>query len=243
VNISILQWNVWYKEDIHNIAKFLKETNADVVCLQELTIDSPEQTVQNTVSFIAEQLGYDYAHQDITFEDDDTKLANAVFSRFPITKKDSAWINKPTGTNHYDDEYRAYVEVTLDIDGTELIVGTVHMSYTDAFEPTDRKLHETAKLLQHIGSKTSNFILTGDFNAQPDSEVVKRIAKKLNHVGPDYKERTWTTKPFSYEGFEAVTLDWRLDYIFATPDIKVKSAVVLDTDFSDHLPIIARIEV
>lgn len=38
MKLSVLQWNVWYKEDIRNIAKFLREHPADVICLQELTI-------------------------------------------------------------------------------------------------------------------------------------------------------------------------------------------------------------
>lgn len=34
--LSILQWNVWYLEDIKNTAQFLSENKADVICLQEL---------------------------------------------------------------------------------------------------------------------------------------------------------------------------------------------------------------
>ncbi len=242
MKVSIFQWNVLYKEDIRNIAGFLKKTNPDIACLQELTIDNPKQHVQNTVEYIAKELGYNYANEIITFEDDRLKLSNAIYSRFPISSKHNAWINEPTGTNHYDDEYRAYVEATLDVNGHELTVATVHMSYTNAFKVTDRKLKETDRLLEQIKDFKKNFVITGDFNAEPDSEVIKRVSQYLVNAGPDKSQKSWTTKPFSYDGFEANTLDWRLDYIFVTPDIKINSAEILKTEYSDHLPILATLE-
>lgn len=241
--VSILQWNIWYKEDIRNIAKFLKEVNADLVCLQELTINSPDQPEKDTVVFIAKELGFEFVHKEITFENDDIKLANAIFSRFPINSKRTEWINEPTGTGHYDDEYRAYVEADIEINDKVLKVGTVHMSYTNAFEITDRKREENKKLLEAVANNDENFILTGDFNAKPDSEVINQISTKLKNVGPNYSIKSWTTKPFSYDGFEANTLDWRLDYIFATPDIKATSSEILSTEFSDHLPLLAKVEI
>lgn len=239
MEISVLQWNIWYKEKIEDIATFLMSNKADVICLQELSIDSPEQSVKNAVTYIAKQLGYEYAHQEIAFENDDMKLANAIFSKYPINDSRTTWINEPTGTGHYDDEYRAYVEVDLDINGKPLCVGTVHMSYTNAFQPTPRKLEESYKLIDLITKKTKNYILTGDFNAEPKSDVMKQIDDRLVNAGPDYTGKTWTTKPFSYDGFEATDLNWRLDYIFTTPDIVSNSAEILKTDLSDHLPIFA----
>ena len=37
---------------------------------------------------------------------------------------------------------------------------------------------------------------------------------------------TWTTKHFSYNGFTETELNWKLDYIFTTKDIKVKETKV-----------------
>lgn len=36
-------------------------------------------------------------------------------------------------------------------------------------------------------------------------------------------------------------LDWRLDYIFGSSDIVVNSSEVLQTEFSDHLPVIIEV--
>lgn len=240
--VSILQWNTWYLEDIKNIAQFLSENKTDVVCLQELTINFDQQNNIHTPNYIAKQLGYHVYFQEITFADKEMKLANAVFSKYPVTNTRTVWVNKEQGSGNYDDENRAYVEATLDVDGEELTIGTVHMSYTHKFEPSERKLAETTNLVEAIEQNKKRFVLTGDFNAVPGSQVLTAIEQVLTNCGPEYSENTWTTKPFSYGGFEANTLDWRLDYIFATNDIKASKAQVLSTDYSDHLPVLVEIE-
>ena len=242
MEISILQWNIWYKEDIRNIAAFLLANPADIICLQELT-RGYQQIESDTIEYIAKRLGYHYHFQEIPFDDNRWTQANCIFSKFPIVAKDYRWINEPTGTGHYDDEYRAYIEATMKVDDKELTIGTTHMSYTNGFVGSVRKEQETDKLLDIISSKKQCYIFTGDLNAAPDSNTVSRISKVLNSVGPDIIEKTWTTKPFSYDGFVENGLNWRLDYIFASNDIQIASSEVLETDFSDHLPILAQLRI
>lgn len=242
MKLSILQWNVWYKEDIRNIAQFLREHPADVICLQELTIqDAPE--IGHSPDYIAQQLGYHHFYKEIDLgEGKSINIANGIFSKYPVLHTDWQWINEASGTGHYDDEYRAYVEVTLGVNGTQIAIATTHMSYTNAFTSTPRKLQETKRLADILKTKKSHFIFTGDLNAPPDSPTINTISGNLQNVGPDFTEPTWTTKPFSYDGFEETELKWRLDYIFATPDIVVTDAKVINTDYSDHLPVWAQIE-
>lgn len=114
------------------------------------------------------------------------------------------------------------------------------MSYTHRFEPTPEKRIETDKLVEILKSKNERFLFTGDLNALPGSYTVSEVEKHLKNAGPDFDAKTWTTKPFSYNGFEASTLDWRLDYVFATPDVQIKAAKVLETPYSDHLPILVE---
>lgn len=241
-SISILQWNVWYLEDIKNITTFMKENKADIICLQELTIDFDKQNNIHTPEYIAKELGYNVHYQEITFADKSVKLANAIFSKYELSGTRTVWVNQEQGSGSYDDENRAYVEVKVTVDGKELTVGTVHMSYTHAFEPSERKLQETDLLVKTIKDNHKNYVLTGDFNAQPDSEVIHRIEKHVRNLGPDYDQKTWTTKPFSYNGFEANALEHRLDYVFGSNDIHVSEAAVLRTDYSDHLPILTVVD-
>lgn len=241
MNLTLLQWNIWYKEDIRNIARFLLEHPADVICLQELTIqDIPE--IGHTPDYLAKQLGYHYFYKAIDLGKGKIPIANGIFSRYPILSKNWQWINESTGTGHYDDENRAYVEVTLDVGGHKVTIATTHMSYTNAFVSTPRKQQETAQLVKILQSKKQNFVFTGDLNATPYSHTIEAVSGVLRNVGPDLDQNTWTTKPFSYDGFEETELKWRLDYIFATPDVKTTSSKVIKTEYSDHLPVRAEVE-
>ncbi len=43
--MKVLQWNIWYKEDINNIASELKRIDADVVCIQELSFIDKDRKI------------------------------------------------------------------------------------------------------------------------------------------------------------------------------------------------------
>lgn len=240
INVSLLQWNIWYLEDINNIAKFLNENKTDIICAQELTINFDKQSYIDTPNYLAKKLGYHIYFQDISFDGKDMKLANAILSKYPITKTRTVRVNREQGSGNYDDENRAYIEAIIDIQGVLLTVGTVHMSYTHKFEPSERKLIEADMLVGAIQTNKSNFILAGDLNALPGSKVLEKVRQGLVNCGPEYTQNTWTTKPFSYNGFEVNELDYRLDYVLATKDINVINAKTLSTEYSDHLPILVE---
>lgn len=244
MTITIMQWNIWYLEDIAKVAAFIKEQAPDIVCLQEMTIGHPLQLVKDAPAYIAEQLDYQYYAKELPIEaTDGTKitLANGIFSRFPLSGQRFAWINQPQSGGGYADELRAYVESVADVDGTALTIGCTHMSYTDRFKITAAKKRETNLLLAELRKPRGNLVFCGDLNATPESDTIKRISKLLKNAGPDDNGKTWTTKPFSYNGFEADTLDWRLDYIFTSQELTTHDARVVDTELSDHLPVMATI--
>ena len=246
MKLSFLQWNVWYLEDIHNVVNYLKKNPADIIALQELTTNHPGQSERDTAAYIAKQLGHEYCVGGESFHEDneDRWFGNAVFSKYPIKDYRQVWINEPIGTGGFDDEYRTYLEAVVDAQGTKLVVATTHMSYTHKFEVTPRKRLETDKLTKELRSiDSANIVFSGDLNATPDSYTLREVGSILQSADPGSEEKTWTTKPFSYQGFEENGLNWRLDYIFASKAVKVLSSRIDDTEVSDHLPLRAEFEI
>jgi endonuclease/exonuclease/phosphatase family metal-dependent hydrolase len=243
VTISVLQWNVSFGENIRHVVEFLQTINADVVCLQELAINYPKQPVENTPPYLAKCLGYNYFAKDILLRKDAdgrvVRIANGVFTRFPVVSTRSVRINERAGEN----KYRAYVEITVNAAGHEFTVGTTHLLFTPGFKSTPRTKAEADDLVKTISSHRESFIFTGDLNATPDSYTIKAVSQHLKNAGPDVSQKTWTTKPFSYQGFEETELNWRLDYVFTTPDIQVLSSKILQTAYSDHLPILTKMKI
>ena len=246
MRLTFLQWNVWYLEDIHNIASYLKANPADVIALQELTVNHSGQTEKDTPAYIAEQLGYYYCTGGEDFAENGEKrwFGNAIFSKYPIRSYRKAWINEPVGTGGFDDEFRTYLEAILDVNGVEQIVATTHMSYTHKFDITERKQAETDKLVKELEPVSNRkLIFSGDLNATPGSYTIEQVGNLLHAAGPPQNEKTWTTKPFSYEGFEEFELNWRLDYIFHSREVEVITSKIEQSDFSDHLPLRAEFEI
>jgi endonuclease/exonuclease/phosphatase family metal-dependent hydrolase len=243
--VKILQWNVWYHEKYQNIVEFIKNTNADIVCCQELTVNFKEANPGIDVAAeIAKACNYNYYFHPQTIygtDGEQVQMGNGIFSKFQIVDKDFRYIQK--AENFPGAEDRTYVEVILDINDTKLKVGTVHLSYGTTFAMTEKKLGEADKLYEAVQDNHEKFILTGDMNAKPDSPIIAKLETMFIHADPNTDRPTWTTKPFSYQGFEANTRDWRLDYIFATEDINVIENKILETNYSDHLPILAEIQI
>lgn len=243
-----MTWNVLYKEKADNILSFVKKIDPDILCCQELTLDSHFNPGRNIPAEIAKQMSADYEYcEALKTEDEKTHeyvtMGNAIFSKFPIVGRRHVFVQKvELPPESAELENRVYVETILDINGYSLKVATVHLSYVPHFTMTEKKLVEAEELYKATAENTKQFVLTGDMNALPGSDIINQLSAGLVNAGPDFEQKTWTTKPFSYAGFEANDLNWRLDYIFTTKDIKVLSSQIIKTDFSDHLPILAEIQ-
>jgi endonuclease/exonuclease/phosphatase family metal-dependent hydrolase len=245
MEVSVLQWNVWYEESIERVLAFLRTHPTDIICLQELTKGYMQQTHENTWEYLAKNLEHTYHVQEVPIVTPATQWsqANAILSKFPISDTRSEWINEPVEGDDYDDQYRSYIEVKVRIGKKELAIGTTHMSYAEGAAAASRKEQEIRRLLDVIDTKRQAYILTGDFNAVPDSYTVREVEKRLLHVGPSYKHNTWTTKPHDFGNAVIDALDWRYDYIFATKDMQVISSEIVSTDVSDHLPVRAVLKI
>jgi endonuclease/exonuclease/phosphatase family metal-dependent hydrolase len=237
MQLTVLQWNVWYKQNIQHVLEVLRAHPADVICLQELTHGYIGQNSINTWEYLARELGLDYKAQEIPILTETAQWlqANAIFSKYPITGSRAVWLHTPHDDADIHDQYRGYLEITVDDGGTAATIATTHLSFT---ERPDHD-HELQHLLAQ--AKPERYVLTGDLNATPDSPRVKALASTLQHAGPPFSQNTWTTKPFHLGDFTATTLDWRYDYIFTSRDITVHDARVISTDVSDHLPVIAKL--
>jgi exonuclease III len=56
MKIKILQWNIWYQENVVNILKLIEEYNPDILCFQELTFNCEYNPDIHVADYIAERL-------------------------------------------------------------------------------------------------------------------------------------------------------------------------------------------
>jgi endonuclease/exonuclease/phosphatase family metal-dependent hydrolase len=243
---SLLQWNIWYQEKPQNIVAQLKEWNADIITLQEVTTGMLLHDQMDVAAYLADELGYHvYHHQAHNWKLDgkpQESIGNTIISRYPLFDTHHFFVQTPGPEKRevYSEQGRVYIEASVKLPTGVVTVGTVHLSYTDRFQPMAHQIDETARLLERIHFRTANYFLTGDFNALPDSDVVRSVENYLKHAGPDYNLPTWTTKRIEYQNFFEDQLKYRMDYVFATRDIKITSSKIVPTPFSDHLAVLVN---
>jgi len=115
---------------------------------------------------------------------------------------------------------------------------------------------EGVTLLLHRATSLSKglpVIMTGDFNATPDSDVIKHVTDTANpehliHSKDIAVEKSGTD--WTFHGFGHVPMERRefIDYVFVSKDIKVLKHTVLpekldDKFISDHSVVVAQIEI
>lgn len=243
--IKILQWNIWFRESPKNIVNFLKESGVDIICVQEIIRDSRKNL--NVAEYISENLGFEYFYRDGSTWDNCPEreaLGDAIFSRFPIVDSNYVYLqqlkhNPPDASS----EGRVYLEVKIDAGNKVLTVGTTHLSYSHRFEITNQRKNEIDVLLNILKKRKNCYVFTGNLNSPPNSYTILQLEKLFSHSGPNYNQKSWTTKPFEYKGFKENDLNWRLDYAFNTKDINVCDSQILKCQYSDHLPIEIKVKI
>ena len=242
-----LTFNLWYGKNWKKEIDLIKKQNPDIFVLQEVTKNMPKFGLNNIDVFHE----FENAFPDfkgiiapITYKkekDREVFFGNAIFSKFPVISSNIYYYLKPLDwTDDYEKQSRNLVEMKIKINTQELYVFTTHFTYSPAFADTPIKTKEAEKVIEIIKDKQP-MIMAGDFNSHFKSEVIKKIGKKVSYIDKKHNP-TWTKHTFCYKGFEETKLKWKLDYIFISEKLKCKSFKTIDTDISDHLPIVAEIE-
>lgn len=250
MKIKILHWNIWFQEKAENILRVVKKVDPDILCFQEVTTGSKFNDKKDVAKFIADKLNYNYNFSNshkyefpITPKGEVNYGGNAIFSRFHIIKNSNFYIINPKDSPKQKYERRTCAVSDIRIGKKIFKVATTHKSYSGGFIEDKEKINETKKLVAFFKKHPKNLIFTGDLNLESSSKSIALIEKELKHCGPDYSKPTWTTKPFLFRGFKETKLKWRLDYVFASKNIKILNSKIIKTKYSDHLPILIEIDI
>ena len=97
----------------------------------------------------------------------------------------------------------------------------------------------------------ASIILTGDFNAEPESDVIQNVVNtNKSHYLIDTRTTAKEVKgtPWTFHDFDRLPINKReyIDYIFVSPTAKTTIYEVLPMDYnnklvSDHSPVIAEV--
>lgn len=238
MNIKIMSFNVQHclnyltqKIDYAVMVDAIKQCQADVVGLNEIYGFPPtEDYTRPEIEELAEMLGY-YVYFARAIDITPGKpYGNALVSKYPILSAETIAIPNPQIPNPrtaYSYEPRCVLKAKLDV-GNGLHVLVTHFG----LNPDEQIL--AAQTVQN-SMEDSRCVLMGDFNLTPESQLLVPIRARLNDAADLFSADLLS--------FPSDNPDRKIDYIFATPDVKILSADIPAIIASDHRPHTAVIEI
>ncbi len=217
------------KLDLQRIADVINRERPDLVGLQEVDRGVKRTEGKDEILELARMTRMDYAFgHNLDYQGGHYGIA--VLSRFLIQK-----VAHQKYENRREAERRGMIRVEVEVDGRTLSFVTTHLDY----QTEDGRLFEAEQLLKILDGAAGPLIVVGDFNDEPAGSTYKLLLTRFDDV--------WTGSRAKTDGFSypADKPSKRIDYIFyrRSDRIRAKKAWVVQTLASDHLPVMAELEI
>lgn len=228
--LKILNYNIHQGFDFYSVpapeglARFIEETNADIVGLQEV---GRGWNVNGGVDLVA-WLKWRLPQYHVVYGPMNGDLwGNVILSKYPVA--DWGWVRYPVRVSSLQ---RGLTWAVIPTARGDLLFVTTHFSSYAGYD--EDRIGQAEDLLAFLGGRARS-VIVGDMNARPHEDAVKRlIAGGLVDVPAAHGlGETYT--------FASGDPYQRIDYIFTSPDVRSVSASVPPTLASDHLPVVATV--
>jgi endonuclease/exonuclease/phosphatase family metal-dependent hydrolase len=217
------------KLDLQRIADVINRERPDLVGLQEVDRGVRRTEGKDEIAELATLTRMHFAFAP-NLDYQGGKYGVAILSRWPI--KDTV---HRLFQNKREAERRGMLKVEVDAGGRKVNFVTTHLDYQ--FE--DGRLFETEQLLKFLEGVKGPLIVVADLNDIPEGSAYKLMRTLFDDA--------WVTSRTKGDGFSypADKPVKRIDHIFyRTGDgVRAKKAWVVETPASDHIPVVATIEI
>lgn len=216
------------KLDLQRIADVIKNEHPDLVGLQEVDRGVKRTEGRDEIYELATMTGMHYAFAH-NLDYQGGQYGVAILSRFPIGP-----IDHRKYENMRETERRGMIRIQVDVGGRTVNFVTTHLDY----QYEDGRIFETEQMLRFLQDIKGPLIVVGDFNDHPAGGAYKLMLSKF--------EDAWISSRAKEVGlsYPADKPTKRIDYVFTrrSDGIKAKKAWVVNTLASDHLPVVAELE-
>lgn len=236
MKVKVLSWNIWKGKHLSQIIGLLRKEDADIIGLQEVIQSS---SVPNQAKVIAQTLGYHSFYCPVFTTDRHEPIfdiGNAFLAKLPISGSTCHILSSfDTYQKNAATEPRGAIKASLQIGNRRINFITTHLAYSQELEDSAIRIAQLNKLLPLL--EEERVVLMGDFNSLPDSEIIKTLEQKLVNTDPNPTQASWT----DYQ--DPSNPKYRIDYIFASKDLKVLDFQILESQASDHKPLKVELEI
>lgn len=216
--------------NLDRVAQIVKDANADIVLLQEVDSATRRSGGVDQVARLRAITGY-YGVFGRAIDYDGGKYGIAILSRWPISS--DTLIHLPVA--EHDSSYEARGALVTKVSspfGTLRVIDTHLEAYRNSY-----RLEQARTLAAIAGAQRDRgtTIIGGDFNSEPGSGVIAIFEQTGWHDG------FVQCGEGSGLSFPADVPVKRIDYLLFSGRTKCASAKVLQTEASDHRPVLFEI--
>ncbi|MBR9678861.1 MAG: hypothetical protein GON13_01180 [Nanoarchaeota archaeon] len=217
-------------EVITKIGELIKKQKPDIVCLQEVNLGSKKNGGVKQDKIIENITGLKKVHSTSnTLFPFYLKLSNLVFTNQKVVKTEKLKLPVIIFSRYSN-------LITFKINNKEIDLINTHLSTAVNVNLSNKitlsRPWQIKKIINMVNNRKKPLILCGDLNCSDKWKEYKTLRKKT-----DFQEiKTQNTYP-SWDP------QHRLDHVLATPEIKLLTTKVLQSNLSDHLPIISELRI
>ena len=215
------------KLDLQRIADVINKEQPDLVGLQEVDRGVTRTEGKDEIAELAKLTRMDYAFAH-NLDYQGGQYGVAILSRYLIKNVDHRMF-----ANKREAERRGMLRVEVEIEGKTVNFVTTHLDYQYA----DGREFETEQMLKFLEGVTGPTIVVADMNDEPTGGAYKLLS---NTFADAWIESRSKGDGYSFPADKPVK---RIDYIlFNKVRLKAKRAKVVETLASDHVPVMAELE-
>ncbi len=212
-------------QDLEAIADVIEDSGADIVVLQEVSRVRLMDGAADMPTWLSQRLDMPMLFQGT----EEPIWGNAILSRYPVLE--SGWGDLPLAGTLMK---RGYLWARIDAGGPQplLVIGT-HLHHLG---PDSLARQAQVPVILEFWDGQGYSLLLGDLNAEPDSTEMEMIVEAglLD---------SWSDAGVG-SGFTFSSGDpyQRIDWIWHTEDLIAVETQVVQTQASDHMPVLATID-
>ena len=230
--VRVMSYNLHQGFDSHgahameDLAKVIEAEDPDIVALQEVSRGWVVNGSFDMLVWLSQRLEMDYVWGPAA----DPVWGNAVLSKLPITASQ----NHAMPNNHLIHLDRAFLTVEVDLGGGE-ILDVIATHFHHVRDGSAIRVQQALAVLEAVDSGLPT-VLIGDLNARPNDPEMLLIANAgLNDA--------FVSSGTAGDGFTFPAADpgRRIDYIWASPDLKARDFSIPQSLASDHLAVVATL--
>lgn len=217
------------KLDLPRVAAVINQQKPDLVGLQEVDRGVTRTQRIDEIAELARltQMNYDFAF-NLRYQGG--QYGVAILSRFPIRAMEHRLFQ-----NLREAERRGFIRAEVSVRGVTLNFVTTHLDY----QFDDARLFETRQLLEALKDVKGPLIVAGDFNDLPTGSSYRLMGEQFKDAWVESGEKE---QGLTYPADKPAK---RIDHIFIrlTDRVRTRRAWTVNTLASDHIPVVADLEV